>query len=170
MGGPPHCKGNSAWLTTGRLVVCSHVFGLLMQRVPLALMKSADRNPNLLSALNGAWSRRVDSIPGLTGSSSRLTILARLPCRSVSAGEEICLTGGCHVALAKYQHDPGNPCWLVCQRYGRRSCWLAFHELHRPTRTGVLRPCKAHDNCSTNNKKPMDIAVGQRQRLRNCVP
>ncbi|BAI74607.1 transposase (plasmid) [Azospirillum sp. B510] len=48
----------------------------------LGLMKSADQRPNHLSALPGAWSPWVWSIPGLTGSSSRLTTLTP----SASAG------------------------------------------------------------------------------------
>ena len=61
-----------------RMVGCIHVSGLFMRLSSLAQMKSADRIPNHLSALYGAWSRWAYSIPGPTGLSSCLSTLAFL--------------------------------------------------------------------------------------------
>jgi len=52
-GRPPRRKGE---VNVRRSVECSHVFGLLLQRSRLlALMKSADRLPNHVNALEALW-------------------------------------------------------------------------------------------------------------------
>ena len=59
-----------------------------------ALMKSANRIPNHLSALGSAWTPWVSSVPGLTGSSSRLNTLQSFSPGNVAADEESRYTAG----------------------------------------------------------------------------
>lgn len=134
--GPSGARGK--FVLTGR-EGCIHVSGPLLR--PLALMNSADRRPNHLTALGGAWSPWVWPIPGPAGSSSRLTTLAHPPRRAIRRRRGECglRRARRRVGHSPRHHHPNDARGLVGQRRSGQLCRLALQRLRRPTTAGALR-------------------------------
>ena len=130
---------------------------LFVRLSSLAQMKSADRNPNHLCALCGAWSRWAYPIPGPTGLSSRLSTLAFQFSTTTWGSKKSPITQ--LTALVANEQCPCDTRSLIGKRNRHDARGFAGKKRRCPLSAWILRSRETNDSGSAYNKQPSNIAV-----------